>query len=437
MPNTNPEAGRPLACIKPAPYSRKVRTYSKVLDAFITSIPNLTRQQRSALKDLRIEAGAKIQGFDATPQQLKTLWGVRDEKTARAYLKAFQAAGIATVVHGYNRGARISTKYAFDFSTFPQFGDVLKKPVKASPAPPPRAQEETPSVVEPKGISPDSPEGEEPSLRSGSFSSRENQNNSRKAPEAGATAGKAEKPSGGKNASQLVAEAVLEQGAKLIQKELPLDQHWARKAMAQCAKAFRTWGELEAYAKALALVLRKVQAKGSLAPELLERLAYKRLVAAVDPRRKGKILREASTAAGFLERLEAKRAEQADQVARSPLAAGQMAVVDGIRVQVPAGITQPLLLPYLAWFKACAALPRNEDDPGYLARFEERQSTGKALMAAMEGELGEQRLRAIETGLADRLRATGLAEGSAVWDRAWRHHRAKEIMTTFGVDPNA
>lgn len=419
MSTHTPEVGAPSACPKPAPYTGKVRTYAKVLDAYISQIEGLNRHQKDALYRLRLEVGAKVQDYDASPHQLAKLWKC-SLPTARAYVQAFVEKGFAKQVRAHNQGARKAAIYEFNLSAFPQFGDVIKKGVRAPKLVPPAAEPE-------KETAP-SLEREKPSLRSGVFSSRDNYS-SRKAPEAGAPAAKAERASGQVSLSK----AVLDQGAAIIQRVVGLEPCWARKAMAHAAGAFRSWEELEQYATAVQLVMQKVQAKGALPAEDLSRMAFRALVRAKEARRRRKILREASQVPGFLARLKAREEAQARMVEGSLLAGAQAVLVDGIRVKAPGALPASAVQPYFAWLKAQASLP-DQTDPGYLTRFDEEREAFRVLLKALEVELPEVRRSEIQETLTNSLVGAGVPEGGAVWNRAWKFHWAKAVLQAFGVD---
>ncbi len=403
---------------KPAPYTGRVRAYANALDEFLSRQVSLNRQQRQALRRLRLEVGGNVLGFDASPHQLSRLWGC-SLPTARTYIRAFITVGIVREISPSNRGARRAAIYGFNLTAFPQFGDVIKKPSKAA----------TPVVhpPEPKKETVPSLEREKPSLRSGVFSSREN-HSSRKAPEAGALASKPDEASGG----VCVSKAVLEHGAAIIQRVVGLEPCWARKAMAYAASAFKTWEELEHYATAVELVMRKVQAKGTLPAEDLSRMAFKALIRAKEARRRRKILREASQVPGFLARLKAREEAQAQMVEGSLLAGSQTVVVGGIRVKAPGALPALAIQPYFAWITAQASLPA-QTDPGYLARFDEEREAFQEFLKALEGELAESRRTELEADLADRLVTAGLSEGGAVWNRAWRTHWANRVLNEWGL----
>jgi hypothetical protein len=73
------------------------------------------------------------------------------------------------------------------------------------------------------------------------------------------------------------------------------------------------------------------------------------------------------------------------------------------------------------------------DAPGHLDLFDASTQAQNAVIGVARQFLGEEVVQVVEAEVEGRLRGGGLAPGTMVWDRAWKHHLGGAILGRVGV----
>jgi len=84
---------------------------------------------------------------------------------------------------------------------------------------------------------------------------------------------------------------------------------------------------------------------------------------------------------------------------------------------------------YEAW-RRCRASAPSPEAAGYLAHHDQEREARAALLALAEGALGPA-AEALHGELRQRLLASDMKEGSAVWKRAWNHHWSRLVAQAW------
>ena len=85
-----------------------------------------------------------------------------------------------------------------------------------------------------------------------------------------------------------------------------------------------------------------------------------------------------------------------------------------------------------AWARLRDAAP-GPDAPGYLEHFDRERAAFQAFLQQLE-QLSGPAAEDLRLRLRERLAQAELEPGSAVWDRAWRHHWGRMLCQAWGVD---
>jgi hypothetical protein len=78
-------------------------------------------------------------------------------------------------------------------------------------------------------------------------------------------------------------------------------------------------------------------------------------------------------------------------------------------------------------------LAAGSDAPGYFDLFDAKNRAQNAVVGAAKLFLGEEVIRGVEAEVHGRLQGGGLAPGTLVWDRAWKHYLGGAILDRVGI----
>jgi hypothetical protein len=84
-----------------------------------------------------------------------------------------------------------------------------------------------------------------------------------------------------------------------------------------------------------------------------------------------------------------------------------------------------------AWSGLRAAAP-GPDSPGFLDHFDRERAAFRELTLVAERALGAE-VESLKARLGERLAEARLDPGSAVWERAWKHHWGRLVCEAWGI----